>query len=269
MSLEDQDVEIDESSPSQEPQQQQPDEPAQESAAEQKPAEVEASKPVEQPFHEHPRFREVIEQKNKFAEELRQSQLAAARMQAQLDLLVKQREPQAQENPLYKRLESIDPEFAKYLRGVEEKASSVEQLKKELAEIQEYRQKQAQQEQYSTAVAEVNRLHAENNVPKDMQPFYQARLEQMAAENPNLKFSDLAVAYKQIHGQFTSYLETLQRQKLAGYVQDKTKDAKAPAAQPKGQSVGVKKMEYSKDPGEAKAQLIKNILKQSRSSSDI
>jgi len=269
MSLEDQDVELEESSPSEESQQQPEPEQSQESESEAKAPEVEASKPAELPFHEHPRFREVIEQKNKFAEELQQAKLASTRMQAQLEMLMKQREPQAEENPMLKRLDSIDPDFANYIRGLESRAASVEQVKQDLAKLQQDRVSQEQQATYSSAVAEVNRLHEEYKVPKDMQPFFQARIKELANENPNMKFSDLPNAYKQVHGQFSAFMEAQQRQKLAGYVQDKTKDAKAPAPQPKGQMIGTKKQEYSKDPGEAKAQLIKNILSQARANKDI
>lgn len=259
----DAEIESEESSPSQEAQQ-----PASEPVQEAAPAEVEREKP-ELPFHEHPRFREVIEQKNQFAKELRQAQLAAERMQGQLDLLTKQREPGPQKNPMLERLEGIDPEFAKYISNLEERAARVEALKADIDEIKGHRQTQEAKSTYDQAMTEVSRLHAEHKVPKELQEFYQARVERAAAQNPELKVSDLPHVYKRIHEEFNSYLEASKRQNLAGYVQDKAKDARAPSTQPKGKSVGTSKPEYSKNPSEARAQLIQNVLNQTRGAKDI
>lgn len=267
MNLEqEQDAQLDESSTSQ---------PEAQPAADQSEAapapEVEAA-PKDVPFHEHPRFREVIEQKNKFAEDLRREQLERTRMQAQLEMLMKSREKQdaPQEAPIFQKLDGIDPEFAKVMREMYTSASSVKQLQQDLQELRQYRETSEANQGRAQALAEVSRLHNEYKVPAPVQSFYQARLEQIAAqEGDKLSMKDLPNVYKRIHDEFNGFLETTKRQNLAGYVQDKTKDAKAPAPQPKGQAPGAQKSQYSSNPEEAKAQLIKNVLKQARASKDI
>ena len=227
--------------------------------------------PKEVPFHEHPRFKEIIEQKNQFQEQLKKQEIAYNRLQAQFEMMQKASQPkvESETDKLYQDLEKIDPRLAKHLRNLEEKTKIAEEAKAKASEWETWKTQQEAERTYNQAVTELNRLHVEYKVPKELTEFYDSQVRAVAAQNPNLQVKDLPAVYKSIHDKFTSYFEAEKRKTLATYTDTKKADAKAPAPIKKGQAPGAKKMEYSSNAEEAKAQVIKQILKRSAAQNDI
>jgi len=264
----DQDAQPAESSAAEEQVDQQQVQP--EASAEQ--AEAPAPEPEKElPFHEHPRFREVIEQKNQFAQQLRQQELQMARLQAQLEERMRSQTPQApsREEQLFRKLESIDPDLAQVLKDTHSKTSHVDKLERELEEFRSWKAEQEQTARRREAETTLSQLHTQFSVPKDIQDIYTAQIRMAADANPNLSVKDLPGLYKSIHEKFNAYMESVKRQERASYVQVKKADSKGPAPMAKGQAPGTPKMKYSENADEAKAELIKNILNKSRASKDI
>lgn len=241
----DQDVSSGESSPSPESQSSQSAEPKQEQQTK------------ELPFHEHPRFKELINQRNEFSQRLQEYEKRFKDMDSKLE----QSAPKAQtpEGRLLERLKGIDPEFGSW---AEQQHNARAQLEKDLAEQKQWRQAQEQQSQQGRIQSSLEKLHSEHKVPEAMRDVYEAQLERAAKANPNLSLSDLPKVYKEIHDRHSQYIESIKRDTLASYSQGKTKDSSIPApAKGTSPKPGTPKFEYSKDPQEARAQVVKNALK--------
>lgn len=240
-------------------------------AASDKPESAEAPKEKEAPFHEHPRFKELVEQKNQAIESARKQELALAKMQAQFEMMQKASQPkvESETDKLYKDLEAVDPRLAKHLRDLETRAAKADEAMKGTSEFREWKQQQDAERSYQQAMGELNRLHGEYKVPKELSGFYEAQVKAIAGANPQMQVKDLANVYKTVHEQLNGYLESQKRQTIAQYSTTKKLDAKTPVVQQKGSAPGIKKPEYSTNPEEAKAQITKNIVKSLRAAKDI
>lgn len=210
------------------------------------------------PFNEHPRFRELIDEKNTLKTQL-------AEMQAQIQRLSTPQQPQTKEekDAMVERLMGIDPEFGKDYAGL--KAAL-----KELNELKAWKQQTETQSIQEKAVTSVNQLHEQNKVPAELRDMYNAALEAEARKNPRMTLNDLPNAYKAVHERFTKYIDSVKRSERESYVSDKRSDARAPSSQPKGRPVtGSTRKEFSSDPGEARQQTVSEVLKLMRAEKDI
>lgn len=217
------------------------------------------SKP-EVPFHEHPRFKELINQRNEFSQRLQEYE---KRFQ-DIDGKISKNTPKEEtpESKLIQRLKGIDPEFGSW---AEQQHTAKMQLEKDLAEQKQWRQNYEANNQKTQINSSLEKLHTDNKVPAPMREFYEAALRQVALNNPNLRMNDLPGVYKTIHDKFSKFMETEKRSTLASYSQDKTKGSAVPASS-KGPSPksGTSKVEYSKDPQEARKQIVERAMKSLR-----
>lgn len=220
------------------------------------------------PFHEHPRFKELIEEKNTFKSRLEENERTHkqqyADMQAKLEAFQKASTPK-QEDALMARLKGIDPEFADRFG----KLGDIETLKQELQQVQSWKQEMAQERVRHEAVSARDKFYADNKVPADKQGIYNALLSHASNSNPNLGLKDLPKMLKDVHDQISKVFTSAQRDATKQLVEGKKADGSKPTSQPKGQPVKPGKPEFSKNPGEAKAQLIKDILAETRANKDI
>jgi exonuclease VII small subunit len=219
----------------------------------------EAKAPVEKeiPFHEHPRFKEVINQKNEFSQRLQEAEKRFQELSSRFESSKpKEATP---ESKLLERLKGIDPEFGSW---AEQQHAMKQQLEQKLTAMEQWKSSLESSQQMSQVTSSLEKLHTENNVPADLRDFYEAQLERAAKANPNLTLQDLPKVYKEIHDRHSKYMESVKRDVLASYTQSKSKDAAIPSAS-KGntQKPGNPKFEYSKDPSEARSQIVKNALK--------
>lgn len=204
------------------------------------------------PFHEHPRFKELVSQKNEAMEQAKTLSERYAQMEEQIRKL---QAPQAkkEENPLYSRLKGIDPEFGGEFEKV---ASSL----KELEELKQWKSNFEQEQVRTRTVATVNQLHETNKVPSELRELYNQQLEGAYARDPKTFMKDVSASYKSVHDRMSKILDSVKRSERESYVTGKKADAATPGVS-KGKSVNAsKEFKYSDDPGEARSQLVKRAI---------
>lgn len=192
-----------------------------------------AAKSQEQPFHEHPRFKELVEQKNQFAQRAEQADKSYKQLQAQVAQLQKQynqsNQPQKPSyDPLFKELESVNPKFAEFIKENYTKAQQVDILQQELAQVKEFQNSYQQQQ----ALSQFDKLCEDNKVDPNFKEFYKEAVAN-AANASNAGLDALPNLFKQAHERLGKSLEAFSRAQRESYVAAKTADKK-PATQTGG-----------------------------------
>lgn len=236
------------------------------------PAQAEAQKPedsstdFDQRLDKHPRFKELIEQKNQFSQRVQTYEKQLAEMQKRFEEMnkPKQEDPEAkQTQELMERLKGIDPTFAKGYQKALEAAKQVEQLS-------QWKQQYETQQFQQAAVSTVNSLHEANKLSPEIRDLYNAQLIAAERNGQIRSVDDVKAVYKQVHESMSKMFEARDRQLRESYVADKKKDASAPTAQSKGKPVNPNApKQYSKDPGEARQQMVAEILAETRASKNV
>lgn len=225
--------------------------------------EAKSEEPKEPPFHLHPRFQELISERNQERERSRELERRMQELSEQFKASQKAEQPKTP--AIKERLKGIDPEFADYVSRVEK----VDALEQELQEHRAFRQQFEANAARQKTEQYLDKFYSDNKVTDDRKEIYQAMLVKTANENKNLRDSDLPDVMKQIHEKLSKSFQTLERQTTQKYVESKSEAAAKPTSQPKGQAVKSGKMEFSKDPAEAKRQLVAQILKETRANKEI
>ncbi len=190
---------------------------------------------TEVPFHEHPRFKELVEQKNKYGQEAttlrEQNQQLASRM-AQIEKQYQtQSQPKAPDyNPLFDQIKTVNPEFASFIKENYTKAQQVDILQQDLQQLKEFHTSYQQQQALST----FDRLCTDNKVDPDFKEIYQAAVAN-AANARNADINALPALFKEVHGKLSKTLEARDRKQRESYVAAKTQD-KTPVSKPGGPS---------------------------------
>ena len=188
------------------------------------------AKPTETtPFHEHPRFKELIEQKNQQAEQIKAYQQQMQELKAQFTAMQpKQKSP---EEALLERLKGIDPEFGGW-------AENIDQARRELAEFKQWKEQLEMEQGRQQVQSSLENLYKENKVSDNMKELYQSQIESIAYNNPNLKPSDLPKVFKQVHENLSKWAESYERNIRSKYVTEVKKET-APASQTGGAPAGI------------------------------
>lgn len=220
-----------------------------------------APKEKEVPFHEHPRWKEVMEERN--AERQARAQLEAQLQQMQKQIMEAQKPKSTQpdfkeiSSKMQERLKGIDPEFHGYMTALEQQALSA---KEELAAFRE--------EQFvNRAVSKFDELTKADGVPSEVAGLYRAQLDAAYREGKIRSIEDLEKTYKAIHEPFNKMLAERERQALAKYTTEKKAAASKPAAQPKGKAAPTGTQ--STNPRDRRSALIAEALTQIRASKDL
>lgn len=207
------------------------------------------------PFHEDPRVQEYVERQISRRTQAFEQQLAE--MQRRMA-----ESPKPQTNtahPFVQKLTEIDPKYGEW-------AANLEKSAQEVAEFRQWREEQQTQALIQKYESGIEKLHAENKVPKEYQEIYKAQIDAEAARNPKLGIKDLPDVYKSVHERISKAL----RATTAAYVKDKTQDSKVPTS-PKGgkapSTKGEKPKFGSKD--EMYSSIVKQALKSSSAEGDI
>jgi uncharacterized phage infection (PIP) family protein YhgE len=215
------------------------------------------------PFHEHPRFKELIEERRQYAEKQTAYERQLESLQRSLQEVQTRNKPAPQEDPLLSRLKGIDPEFGKW-------AEQQSQAAKEMAEFRAWRQQTEQQATVREYESTVGKLHSDNKVPDELKGLYDRALKAEFMANPNLGMKDVPQVYKTLHAELSKVLEGRDRATRASYVSDKSKDSLAPNTQPKGKPASSKgKSEFTGDRETDLAMLAKRAHKLVKAESDI
>jgi hypothetical protein len=256
MSFENEDVNLSESSAEETNEQQTDsnDAPAEEAA----PA---AKSEDNVPFHMHPRFQEVISEKNA----LKEQTAAFQRELAELRTQIKSSTP-AEKDELMERLESIDPKFAGLLRNMRDELKSTKQ---QLEDFSSWRQ-QSSQETVQERVGNLkSQFYTENKIPEDRKAIYEAMVQAEAGRNPKLKVSDLPGVLKQVHESLGKMFQTVERDTTKKFVADKKSEASKPAPLAKGAPAKATKPEQNLSHSQLKAQMLREAMDDVKSSKEI
>lgn len=231
-------------------------------------AETVETKPVEDkqiPFHEHPRFRELIEDRNKAKAEREAYNRQISELQKKLDSFEKsQASRTTQEDKLMQELSQANPEFAKRFSELE----GLKSVSQELQEFKAWKAEVTRREAEKSLNDSVSRLHESYKVPKEMQEFFDSRIRMEIFSNPSLTLNDIPGLYKNIHEGFSKYSSAKEREILASYSKAKVQDASKPVNTPKTAPVKTQvKANLSK--AELRAQMIKDIMSSGSAGSEI
>jgi hypothetical protein len=190
-----------------------------------------APKPQEVPFHEHPRFKELIEQKNSYQRELQELRQQFAQFQHQQKQQLQPKGPDY--DSLFKEMEQVNPVFAQMQREQMAKLTEIEQLKEQLTQVSEWKQSYEQQQ----AISQFDKLCAENKVGDRDKELYKQWVAN-AANARGAKISDLPQIFKDVHQQISSYFQDRDREMRESYVKQKKSDA-TPSTQSGGVPTGL------------------------------
>lgn len=210
------------------------------------------SKP-EAPFHEHPRFKELVQQKNEFAAKIQDYERRFQEIQGKFDSKPKET-VESSEAKLISRLKGIDPEFGTW-------AEQQQKLQTELSELKQWRQQNEHNTYITSAKSVAEKLQGELKVDPELHNLY---LSQIPMGTPVEKIGEM---YKSINDKVSKLFEAKERAVLSKYTEGKKSDAKVPApakGQPAKPSKASDKAAYSKDPAEARAQIVQNTLRMMR-----
>lgn len=215
-----------------------------------------------QPFHEHPRFKELVEQKNQALA----TQKALEERYSQLEARLKDLAPKAEtpKDELIEHLKTIDPRFAARMEELTKSTSVIQQLQEKLASYEK-------QQVTSQAVNNINTLHEQNKVTPELKSFINNEMDRLYM-NGSLKTTDqIPGLYKAIHDTYSKFIDGIKRAERESYVKDKKVDSKIPSSQPKGKPAGPadKKFQFSKDPEIARQQVVSRYLKTAKAEADI
>lgn len=243
-------------SPESSPETQTDAQPEQQAAAPQQVKEV--------PFHEHPRWKEVMEERNAERQQRAQLEQKLAQMERQFRQSQQPKDTRPDFNEvrtkMAERLKGIDPEFQSYMSLLEEQALSSKQ------ELARYREEQF----VERAVGKFEELNKANNVPAELAPVLRAQLDEMYRQGKIRNLGDLENAYKQVHAPLNKLLEERERSALAKYTTEKKAVAAKPAAQPKGRATAPGSAQKShSNAKDRRSSIIADVLAQTRASKEV
>lgn len=188
------------------------------------------AKPQEPPFHEHPRFKEVIEQKNAAMRQVQDLQAKFAQFEQQYK---QQSQPKAPDyDNLFKEMEQVNPAFAQLVKDLQTKASKADELEQQFSTLNEWKQSYESQQ----AVSTFDKLCTDNKIGDRDKDFY----KQVVANIANAKgsrISDLPAVFKEAHQMLSTYFQDRDRETRESYVKQKKSDA-TPTSQTGGMPTG-------------------------------
>lgn len=227
------------------------------------PVEAAPASPDPAPFHEHPRFKELVEQKNTYAQQTKALQDQIAQMQARMEQLSKPAQQPKPADELHQRLKGIDPVFG-------ERFEQLEAARQQVEEMRAWKEEMERERTRTQAVQTVNSLHEQHKVAAEDRDLYQSLLELQIQKNPTARMEDLPALYKNVHEMVSKRYDALKRSERESYVKEKSVDSKVPSSQPKGKAVSHnRETDFSKmDPETARREAVSQIVKQMRAERD-
>lgn len=176
------------------------------------------------PFHEHPRFKEVIEQNRGYKSEMEQYKEALNAMQRELQVMKQQATPKKEEavDPFLADLAKVNPEYARSLQSVYDRAAKADEI---AARLDKYEQREFATQAHN----HFNKLLETNKVSDQLeQELYRATVRtaviDMEQSGKTLGLKDLDKLFNEFHSRYSKAMEERNRKLTASYVKDKTKD---------------------------------------------
>lgn len=176
--------------------------------------------------------------------------------------LSQSQQKESKEHPFVARLKEIDPSYGEWAGGVE-------QLKKDLEEMRNWKQEQSRQAMVQQYESGIEKLHNDNKVPAELRDRIRRELDLRAMTNPKLGLKDLPNVYKDVLSDYNKFIDGIKRSERASYVTDKSKDVKAPATQTKGAPATGNKTPAHKDKESAFSSIVQKALNRSKAEGEI
>lgn len=220
------------------------------------------------PFHEHPRFKELVEQKNEAIKYRQEIESRYKALEQQLNSFKEsQPKPATETDALLADLKKVDPRLANLLESQIKAAETSKTVQARLEQFEKQSQESAQRQTLSTAVGKINSLHESNKVSDFGKQFIDAKLD-LAYRNRQLDASDLKAvenAYNESYKAIKAFEDSLKRDVTKSYVQDKTKDSSVPTSVPKGTQAkpAQKALPTFKNKDDLKAAVVKAYARES------
>lgn len=189
------------------------------------------------PFNEHPRFQELISQKNEMGMRLAEMEKNYQKLMYDSEMRLREienRVPKQQPvvDEMYNKLKDIDPAFADYLKGMKEEISRLKAYENKFQEYDQWKNGYEQTQLQTTAESTLNRLYQQHGVNEKMQPVIRGLIESMAFKNEKAGINDLPAYFKQAY----DLVNGIARATTQNYVVDKRKD-QVPASSTSGAPV--------------------------------
>lgn len=236
-------------------------------------ATAESQKVDSTPFHEHPRFKELVEQKNEALKNYQSMQDRFKSLEQQLSSFKdSQPKPPSEFDTLIKDLKQVDPRLAAALEANMKSSEQAKALQERLDNFEKQSHEQKAQSALTNAVSKINSMHELNKLPDFAKSVINNQLD-LAYRSQKLNPSDLKgieTAYNEALKGFKSFEETFKRSVTEGYVKDKAKDSSVPTSQPKGTPAKAtqKAPPTFKDKDALRSAVVKSYLKDQAASRD-
>lgn len=219
----------------------------------------ETGKQDQVPFHEHPRWKELMDQRKADQDRIKQYERQLEQINQRLSQPPKTAQQKDDRAELFDRLKGIDPAFGKLMEELYQKAGKIE-------EVDSWRQQTTAETVREKAIGTINQFYSESKVPAEWQPTLNAQIEAAIRADSSIGLHNLKEVCARVHQDFAKMIDSVKRSERESYVTGKKADNAAPASQPKGQPAkpGNRAPEWSKNPQERRAQLEAKILEQLR-----
>lgn len=221
------------------------------------------NKPETTDFNEHPRFKELIEQKNYERTQREYFQKRLEQLETKMSQPAQTQKQQEAKDELIEDLEKIDPRLAARLKQFTESHSTVQDLVKKLEGFEKQNTEREQMQTVNTAVSKINSWHDSNKVSPEVKQIINDKLDLLYGQG-KLNLQNLEKTYNDTFAGLKKFEDAIKRSERESYVKGKKEDAAVPTSQPKGMpaKAAPKKPTWSKDPELARAQVVSRFLKQ-------
>lgn len=224
-------------------------------------AERQAAAPKEEslPFHEHPRWKEVMAERNTERERAQALEQRLAEMDRRYQELSKPKSDKPDFNEvrakMAERLKGIDPEFQSYMGLLEQQAIEARQAAESMRE----------ERLVENLKGKFDDLAAKSSLNPALKELYFAKMDAEYRAG-NLRSVDaLEKTFNAIHEPYAKHQEELKRAAIEEYTKAKKADATKPTGQPKGKAPAQGKVDFSKmSPQEQRQFMNKQIVTQLR-----
>lgn len=225
------------------------------------------------PFHEHPRFKELVEQKNDSLKRYQDMESRYKTLEQQLNSF-RDSQPKAptETDQLIADLKKVDPRLANVIESQLKAADTAKQIQARLEAFEKQSQESAHQQTVTSAIGKINSMHESNKMSDFGKQFINNQLD-LAYRGGQLNAGDLRAvegAYNEAAKAIKAYEDSLKREVTKSYVQDKTKDASVPASVPKGAQAKPpqKATPAFKSKDDLRSAVVKSYLKEAAAAKD-
>lgn len=199
-----------------------------------------AAAPQEQnvPFHEHPRWKEVMADRDAATQRAQALEQRLADMDRRYQELSRPRQ-EPKKDALVDRLMGIDEDFGKRFGEISKQAELAAQLQEQLNSFKEERIVESLKGKFED-------LASQNKLDPADKELYFARLDLAYRQGKLRSPSDVESHFKAIHEPQAKRQEAWKRQAIEEYTKAKKADATKPTGQPKGRAPAAGKVDFSK-----------------------